>query len=88
MDTVQAVLLFVIVLLTILLIVLGVQVFFILKSLRATITRANRVLENTEEITESVSEPLTFITSLINGKNIIPLILKILGGKKKKENKE
>src|SRR3989304_5069706 len=64
-DPVQAVLLVVIVLLTLLLLVLGIQIFFILKELRRTLSRATRVLENTESITESVSEPMSFLSGLL-----------------------
>ncbi|HVZ67366.1 MAG TPA: hypothetical protein VG917_03820 [Patescibacteria group bacterium] len=85
-DPVQIVLLIVIILLTLLLLVLGVQVFFILKELRNTITRANRVLENTESITESVSEPMSFLSGILFNARSISTISKIL--KKVKENGE
>lgn len=84
-DVVQGVLLFVIVLLTVLLVVLGVQVFFILKELRTTLDRANKVLENTEVITESVSEPMSFLSGLLTGTKSLSTLAKILGTKKKKE---
>lgn len=84
-DAVQGVLLFVIVLLTALLVVLGVQVFFILKELRITLDRANKVLENTEVITESVSEPMSFLSGLLTGTKSLSSLAKILGAKKKKE---
>ncbi len=77
-DPVQVVLLVVIVLLTLLLLVLGVQVFFILKELRETLFRANKVLENTENITESVSEPMTFISNLLLSAKSFSTISKIL----------
>ena len=80
-DTVQAVLLIVIVLLTFLLFVLGVQVYFILKELRATISKANRVIDNTEMITESVSEPMSFLSGIVMGTKAISKFLKT-----KKEN--
>jgi len=64
-DTVQVVLLFVIVILTALLVAVGIQVFFVLKDLRTTIGRANKILDNAESITESVSEPMSFISGLI-----------------------
>ncbi len=82
-DPVQAVLLMVIILLTILLLVLGVQVFFILRELRRTIIRATRVLENTEAITESVSEPMSFISNLLLSTKSLSAIAKIL---KRKDN--
>lgn len=88
MDTVQAVLLIVIILLTILLLILGIQVFFILRSLKGTIMRANKVLENTEFITESVTEPISFVSQLMQGKNVIPVLFKILGLTGKKVDKK
>lgn len=84
-DAVQGVLLFVIVLLTVLLVVLGIQVFFILKELRVTLDRANKVLENTEVITESVSEPMSFLSGLISGTKSLSAIAKVLNTKKKRE---
>lgn len=84
-DAVQGVLLFVIVLLTALLVVLGIQVFFILKELRITLDRANKVLENTEVITESVSEPMSFLSGLISGTKSLSAIAKVLNTKKKRD---
>lgn len=66
-DTAQAVLLFVIVILAILLVVLGVQVFFILKELRQTVSKANKVLDDTSLITESVSGPISSLSALTSG---------------------
>lgn len=77
-DPVQVVLLIVIVLLTMLLLVLGTQIFFILKELRRTLSRATRVLENTESITESVSEPMSFLSGLLLSAKSLKTISKIL----------
>lgn len=66
-DPAQILLFLVIIILTILLIVLGIQVFFILKDLRQTISKANRVLDNTGEITESVSGPVSSLSSILMG---------------------
>ncbi len=66
-DPAQILLFIVIIILTLLLLVLGIQVFFILKDLRKTITKANKVLDNTGDITESVSQPLTSISSILMG---------------------
>jgi len=77
-DPVQAVLLIVIVLLAMLLLVLGIQIFFILKELRKTLSRATRVLENTESITESVSEPMSFLSGLLLSTKSLKTISKIL----------
>lgn len=66
-DPAQILLFVVILILTILLVVLGIQVFFILRDLRQTISKANRVLDNTGEITQSVSAPLSSFSSLLMG---------------------
>lgn len=66
-DTAQAVLLFVLVILAVLLLVLGIQVFFILKELRHTVVKANKVLDDTGTITESVSAPISNLSSLAAG---------------------
>jgi hypothetical protein len=83
-DPVQAVLLVVIILLTILLLVLGIQVFIILRELKQTLTRATKVLQNTESITESVSEPMSLISSLFLSAKSLSTISKII--KKVKEH--
>lgn len=91
-DTVQAVLLLVIGLLTILLIVLGIQVFLILRDVRASISKANRILDNAEVISESVSQPVTFISSLLSGSqslsNLTSIIKLVLGNKASKKSRK
>lgn len=82
-DTAQAVLLFVLVVLTILLVVLGIQVLFILKELRKTVDKANKVLEDTGVITESVSGPIAKFSSLSNGIKVGAALVSLLKGKKK-----
>lgn len=84
-DTVQAVLLFVIVLLTILFVVLGVQVFFILKDFRETVKRTNNILEDVESISGGISEASTSFSSFLGGASSIGLIAKIIGALKKKK---
>lgn len=66
-DPAQTALFLVIIVLTILLLVLGVQVFFILRGLRETIDKANKVLDDTGVITESVSGPISNLSSLATG---------------------
>lgn len=67
MDPAQTVLFLVVIILTVLLIVLGIQVFFILKELRRTIAKTNKVLDEAGQITESVSAPLSSISALTMG---------------------
>jgi uncharacterized membrane protein YqiK len=82
-DSAQAVLLLVVVVLTVLLVVLGVQVFFILRELRKTIAKANKVLEDTGNITESVSGPISSLSTLANGLKTGVSIARLLKGKSK-----
>lgn len=82
-DTAQAVLVFVIIILTSLLLILGVQVFFILRELRQTIFKANKVLDDTGVITESVSGPISSISTLASGFKTGAAIAGFLKGKKK-----
>jgi len=95
MDSAQIILIIVIILLTGLLSVLGVQVFFILKELRKTVSKANKVLDNTNVITQSVSSPISSLSSIAagvkTGATFISLFKKIISkdkdlGKKHKEN--
>lgn len=81
-DPAQAMLFLVIVVLTILLLILGIQVFFILRELRKTIEKANKVLDDTGVITESVSKPISSLSSLTMGLKTGARIAKILNGGK------
>lgn len=87
-DPVQAVMLVVIILLSMLLLVLGIQVFFILRELRKTLFRATKVLENTETITESVSEPMSLLSGLFLSAKSLSTISKILKRIKDKDGDE
>jgi len=66
--------------------VLGIQVFFILRDLRKTISKANRVLDNTGEITESVSAPISGLSSILMGLKAGGIVAKIV--RKVSEDKE
>lgn len=85
-DPAQIIIILVIVALTLLLFVLGVQVFLILKDLRKTIEKANKVLDNTENITGSVSAPISSFSSVLMGLKAGGTVAKIL--KKISEDKE
>lgn len=84
-DTAQGLLLFVLLVLTILVLVLGVQVFFILRELRQTVTKANKVLDDAGMITESVSGPISSISSLATGVKTGAFIAGLLKRRKGKD---
>lgn len=83
-DPVQAVLLFVIILLAVLFVILGIQVYFILSEFRTTLKKTNQILDEVEELTEAVSEPITFISGVLFSSKALGIISKLF--KKKKEN--
>lgn len=87
-STVEAVLLFVLVVLAVLLLVLGIQVFFILRELRQTVVKANKVLDDTGSITGSVSAPLSKLSSIALGVKTGASIAALLTRKKKSTKKE
>lgn len=88
MDTAQLLLLVVIVVLSIVLIALGVQVFFILRDFRKTVRKANKVLDDTGIITESISGPVSNLSMLSSGIKAGAFIASLLQGKKKKHREE
>ena len=88
-DAAQILLFLVILILTTLLLVLGIQVFFILKELRKTLNKTNKVLDNTDEITESIKRPLSSFSALLMGLKAGSSLMKIInkGEEKDKEDK-
>lgn len=84
-DPAQIALFIVIIILTILLLVLGVQVFLILRDFKKTISKANKVLDDTGQITQSVSGPITSLSTLVMGLKTGASLAKFL--KKKQESK-
>lgn len=89
MDTTQIVLLAVIVVLAIFLVALGFQVFFVLKDLRKTLTRANRLFDDADDLVGQVRKPIqsagNFVTALTAGAGIAHLLKR--GSKEPKESK-
>ncbi len=77
-DVIQIVLLTVIVLLALILIILGVQVFFILKDFKQTVKKTNKVLDNIDSISESVSKPVAGFSDFFGGASTMTTILKII----------
>jgi hypothetical protein len=64
-DFTQLLLAFVILVVTVMLSVISVQVYFILREFRHTLTKANKVLDDTGIISESVSKPIGIIATII-----------------------
>lgn len=58
MDTTQIVLISVIVVLTLFLVVIGFQVFFLIRDFRKTLARTNRLLDDTDQLVTSIKKPI------------------------------
>lgn len=82
-DATQILLAFVIVTFTVMLSVIAVQVFFILREFRQTLTKANKVLDDTGIISESISKPINMLSTLVSGAKIGSAIASALKSQKK-----
>ncbi|HSD98519.1 MAG TPA: hypothetical protein VLB73_02345 [Patescibacteria group bacterium] len=83
MDTAQIILLVIVGVLSLLLVVLGIQVFLILKSVRSAINRVNKVLGDAGLISESISKPVVSMSTVLSGVKLGSLIASFLTDKKK-----
>ena len=81
-DPAQTILFLVVVILTILLLVLGIQVLFILKEFRKTVSKANKILDDTGIISESVSAPISSLSALVTSVKAGARVAKFLRKKK------
>jgi len=64
MDTAQLLMIVVVVVLTGLLLILGIQVYLILQEFRKTLSKANKVLEDIELLTQSIANPIAKLSEL------------------------
>lgn len=88
-DTTQVLLIVVITTLTILLTIIGVQVFFILREFKRTIEKINKMLDDAGTISESVARPIASLANGITGvSGITGLLGWLMSRKKKREEKE
>lgn len=87
-DAVQVILLFVIIVLSFFLIILGIQVFIILRELKTTISKANKVLDDTGAITGSVSGPISALSTIASGVKVGSIVSSFIKGKFRGEDSE
>ena len=86
-DPAQILLFIIIIILTVFLVILGIQVSLILKDLRKTIAKANKVLDDSGEITEAVKGPVTGLSQAIMGFKASNTLLNLINKASNKENK-
>lgn len=88
MDTAQILLLSVVTVLSLLLLILGIQVFLILKEFKKTISKINRILDDAATLTESISAPIENFSSILAGIRTGVSIMNLFKKKKKNKNEE
>ena len=64
---IQTILIFILAILTINLIAVGVYVIMVLRDFRETIRKANEVLDNVHDVTDTIANPVTTIAGIIAG---------------------
>lgn len=67
MDPIQLTIIGVSVTLTILLVILGIQLFFILKEVQRSLQKTNKMLDDAGKVTGTVSDGVTSMTGFVNG---------------------
>jgi hypothetical protein len=87
MDNLQLVLIIVIVTLTALLTVIGIQVFLILKEVRQSVIKMNKILDDAGLISESVSKPVSSLSGFLSGLKGGLKIFEVLEKKQEKSQK-
>lgn len=87
-DTTQLFLAGVILALVVMLSVISVQVYFILKEFRMTLSKVNKVLDDTGTISESVSKPINMISTAFMGIKGGSALMKMFNSKKTENERE
>ena len=86
MDATQAILLSVAVVLAVFIVVVGIQAFFTLKDLRKTLKKANKLMDNADDIVSQVKKPIetagSIFTAVTAGAGIAHIIKRLTGEKK------
>ncbi len=81
MDITQITLLSVIVVLTIFLVVIGFQVFFLIRDLRRTLSRTNRLLDDADGLVAGIKKPIegagNIFTAMTAGVGIAHLLKRV-----------
>lgn len=67
MDPIQLVTIFISLTITTLIVVLGVQVFYILKEMRTSLTKVNKMLDDGVRVSGTVSDTVEGVSGLMSG---------------------
>jgi preprotein translocase subunit YajC len=79
-DPIQILLTVVVTTLTVLLVIIGIQVFLVLQEAKKTLKRANKILDSLEVVVDSVIKPIkeasNFFSGIRKGADVIKVIAK------------
>lgn len=67
MEPTQIVIIIISCVLTFLIVIIGIQVFYILKEMRRSIQKVNKMLDDTGKVTGSVSDGIVNMSGFVNG---------------------
>lgn len=78
MDSAQILLIIVVMILTAILTLVGVEVFFILRELRQTVEKTNKIIDDSGLITASIAKPIAGFSGFLLGLKDSAKMVKIL----------
>ncbi|MAG59342.1 hypothetical protein CMO96_00945 [Candidatus Woesebacteria bacterium] len=88
MEPTQILLFSVVALLTVLLVVVGIQVFFILRETKQTVKKFNKILTDANLISSSVARPIVGFAGFVDGLKGIKNLVELLSNKRKAVKRE
>ncbi len=88
MENTQLLLIGVVTILTVLLALIGVQVFFILREIQKTVQKTNKMLDDMGLISESVARPIASLSNSITGASGIAGLFGWLSQRQKEKSKK
>lgn len=86
-NSVQILLTFVVVVLTTILTIVGVEVFLILREFRESIRKMNKILDDAGLISESIAKPISELSDLASGLQALAGFIKSFLKERKTEDK-
>ncbi|MBI2641149.1 hypothetical protein HYW87_00960 [Candidatus Roizmanbacteria bacterium] len=87
MDTTQFLLTVVLTVTTILLIIVGIQLIFVLKEIRKTLRKVNTIIEGFESVGTSLQHGLSELSGFVSGFKSILKIVDLIHEKRRAKNK-
>ncbi|MDO8497823.1 MAG: hypothetical protein Q7S61_04740 [bacterium] len=87
MDTTQLLLTIVLTVSTVLLVIIGIQLIFILKELRQTLRHVNKIIDGFESLGTGLEHGLTEVTGFMNGFKMMFKAIDLMPHKKNEKQK-